>query len=137
MNADQYAENAHCSDLIARLEKAEAGSRELDAEIATAVLGWKWIAVEQVWELPAGSSWPQSRSRWGVTAYTTSLDAIVALIGEKLPGMDWTVSSTGEVYLVGPNIVNDWFEANGAKTPALALCSSLLRALQAKEGEHG
>lgn len=117
------------SDLVARLEAAEAGSRELDAEIATEVLGWKWIEASHVWELPAGSSWSASRSRWGVPAYTSSLDAITALIGEKLPGWSWSVGSDGQAAVSSPPKGHYVAFGTVANTPALALCAALLRAL--------
>lgn len=60
-------------DLIKRLQEAETGSRGLDAEI--------WYALIEKW---GGHPDRDMIGRW--PAYTTSLDAIVDLIGAKLPG---------------------------------------------------
>lgn len=77
------------TDLIARLEAAEAGSRELDGEIA-ALLGlnppWAPHHSKTQKELFKDGG-PGLRARtWLAPHLTTSLDAITALIGEKLPG---------------------------------------------------
>jgi len=99
--------------LIKRLREAEAGSRELD------------IAVMR----EAGLS--MSMIGLTVPGYTTSLDAIVALIGEKLPGCEWEVGydSAAQRYSAATNPIW-WFDA---PTPALSLCVALLEALQSQE----
>jgi len=104
------------TDLITRLEQAEAGSLELDLALIVAVYG-------------IASTYP-------VPAYTTSLDAIVALIGEKLPG--WMKGYQDDpkgarAYLSDPD--SGRATSSLAKTPATAFCIALLRAI--KEGEHG
>lgn len=116
------------SDLITRLEQAEAGSFDLDMAVADAAK-----ATDRSW-----SSWP----------YTTSLDAIVALLGEKLPGWNVTIRIPSNpkhrhVCEIGapdnPDaiITDPWpfrTSAGGSNAP-LACAAALLRAI--KEGEHG
>ena len=125
MNADQYAENAHCSDLIARLEKAEAGSRLLDEEMLEAM--FDDTSPNIVASIPP---------------YTASLDAITALIGDMF-GAAWRVQRIGMSNSETPPAwatvgATGAGEQAWANTPPLALCAALLRALQAKEGGgHG
>lgn len=103
-------------DLIERLEAATVGSRELDAAI------WRWTSGWQGVDHPP--------------AYTTSLDAALALAGRVLAGVCWSVGqnahhkhwtaygmlmrSCGEVETI--SLVN-------AATPPLALCIAILRAI--------
>lgn len=108
------------SSLIARLEKAEGPSHELDRLIASVVLG---------------------RSI-GVSKWTASLDAAVSLAERVLP--NWHA----DIDLLSPPPMSDkfgarLFDANGswqnvaaeAITPALALVLATLRALQSQTGE--
>lgn len=63
------------TNLIERLEAAEVGSRELDVLMARAVGG---TVIDGKFETVAS---------WGnVAAVTTSVDAALALVAEKLPG---------------------------------------------------
>ena len=121
------------ADLIERLEKAESGSRGLDAEI--------WYALIEKW---GGHPDRDMIGRW--PAYTTSLDVIVALIGEKLPG--WTFANLqqaddktwfcelreGHLTSYGAVAMSGLRLGSRPATPAIACCSALLRALS-KEGE--
>lgn len=122
------------SPLIEKLKAAEAGSRELDAEIAKA-LGQPHGMREEVDV--------ESRTiiEWDCTGrYTTSLDAIVALVEEKLPGHHWSVSRQCEYpALAGRDhrfaaFVGNYGTPKRAEgpTPALALCIALLRAMEAR-----
>lgn len=138
MNADQYAENAHCSDLIARLEKAEAGSRELDAKISDHFKWWPegftridFHGRDRRWRKCAGID-----ERIDCPAFTTSIDAITALIGEKLPGCEYAGGTRGQSWARLRPVAAKSCSAR-AQTLTLALCAALLRALQAKESEHG
>jgi len=118
------------ADLIARLEAAERGSRELDGEIAT-LIGWKEILAE-CWEAPdeACSLWHHPPT------FTTSIDAIAALTAEKLPG--WSVSSAlsqsharANVWRMSPISRGSFPPKHAtAKTEPLARCIALLRALE-------
>lgn len=111
-------------DLIKRLQEAEAGSRELD------------IAVMR----EAGLS--MSMIGLTVPSYTTSLDAIVALIGEKIGGGYRIDHSDGPD---GRADVWIWFPGNSsggvhgeAWTAPAAACVALLSAIRQQEGgEHG
>lgn len=119
--------------LISMLEKAEAGSRELDAEIGIAA-GFAERRKGNVYKLSeAGSTlelyWP--------APFSTSLDAAVALVELLLPGQEWSVGSNQ------PDIGEPWARIRtaplrsleeSAATPALALCLALLKALEARDG---
>ena len=88
------------ADLIARLEAAERGSRELDGEIFEAVIGPLFpngtdhfgnhqYAV--LFGFKPYAIWDGAHGPRSIPHFTTSLDAIAALTAEKLPG--WFVSS--------------------------------------------
>lgn len=117
------------ADLVERLEKAEVGSREMDLAI--------WADHVAVPRAPRPAS-------LNVTppAYTTSLDAIVGLIGEKLPGWTWDAGDRfygSDWDLAWARVYPHRHQGAGtgnvtAKTPPLALCRALLRAL--KDSAH-
>lgn len=129
------------AQLIGRLKAASEGSRPLD-----------WLIAEEIgdeaFRLKA-AAWPPfapgSKIDKGIPAFTTSLDAIVALIERKLPG--WTVARLGqnddktwhaelrEGYLTSYDRVATSSYRPGSRpaTPALALCIAFLRALQAQQ----
>lgn len=142
--------------LIERLEKAEAGSRVIDADMALAIdpkfAGWiKHPNLKD--DSPAwmqGELWPSREEfdDWLIRdgkpcsdyapLYTTSLDAILALIGEKVGG-GYRVDASG-------GSVDAWIWRKGtsrggiygeAWTAPLALCIALLRALKEKETGNG
>ena len=89
-------------DLIARLEAAKEGSRELDIAIFRAI-----------------TDKPRIRP-----PFSTSLDAALTLVPERCP---WAVESAGVVELGTVNGPVEGFAA----TPALALCIACLRARMA------
>ncbi len=114
------------SSLIARLEKAEGPSAELDAEIAIA-LG----------VIPGRDWWSMDYIKSGILGrYTSSIDAAVSLAERVLPGFGISID-THPVY-------GDWWDAsifnrmpmtisNARKqTGPLALCLATLRALDQK-----
>lgn len=121
--------------LIGRLEAASEGSRPLD-----------WLIAEELgdeaFRLKA-AAWPPfapgSKIDKGIPAYTTSIDAIVALIERKLPGWSWGVQSyhgdkDGPLGMLIYSNGVDYAEASGSRpTPALALSLALCRALQAQQ----
>ena len=144
------------TDLIARLEAAEGGSFELDVEILV-LLGWTYsrrLSPHGYWEPPA---WWVATGNDPLPYPTTSLDAIVALIEEKLPGwttdvhtadaspctypVHWRVESvrfddcTAGIYYQHPKMEERELGEGCGKTPVLALCIALLRAI--KEGADG
>ena len=116
---------AHLSDLIAKLEAASEGSRELDALV--------WVAA-------TGSTFSHLAENAHLDRVTTSLDAIVALIERKLPGRAWMLSSPDKLLshpLCQGEVAEGEFSFETTKgcapTPALALCIAFLRALQAQQ----
>lgn len=147
------------ADLIARLESAGAGSRELSTEVFRALEPWS--NPERFYCACTGACLPDSPYYLGGCSakprLTTSLDAIVEVIGEKLPGwttdvhmadaspctypVHWRVESvrfddcTAGIYYQHPKIEERELGEGCGKTPALALCAALLRAIQ--EGADG
>ena len=128
--------------LIARVEAAEAGGRELDAEIGFAIDGWKTNLCPTVDEL----KYLVENNGLRIPPYTSDLNAALKLVEAKLPGWDWQVSSFGKrgsakvYHLAGENFANDGDDEDFAvtsdgATPALAICAALLRAL-ADRGER-
>lgn len=136
---------ADLSALIARLEAAEAGSRELDAEIwlrfnrpeytggvkALEMRGWHDGRGHLILETDDGE---EVADELYIGSATTSLDAALALAERVYPGFGWgCVQGSGE--RCAANVTPDGW-ASGvsgiASTPALALCIATLRA---KQGE--
>ena len=130
------------TSLIEKLEGAEAGSRELDLDVAQALNMKLWgrrhpsnNSHQWMTEM-AGSSVPVPR-------FTTSLDAALALAERVLPGWYWRAGRTplgqwhhgrytyGWAHLSRTDASNcdRGDEATGwAATPALALCAAILLA---------
>jgi len=123
-------------ELIAAVEAATEGSRELDARI------WHTIPRE-----PPDCSAIMARVFALILAgeddaecphYTTSLDAALTLVLEQF---DWSIlhlrngnrGAEAVVFTIGMDI--DHIEVEGA-TPALALCAAALRARKAMEGQE-
>ena len=125
--------------LIASLREAGEGSRELDRKIYRA-LGHT-LEDRGYWSRTIGGDrvWTE---RWTLIPYdlpkplTSSLDAILGLIREKLPRAHWGVGTAGdrsdERYTA-----EMWTSAHAesvivydARTPALALAQALLLALE-------
>ena len=114
------------ADIIARLEKATGADQEIDQLIAVFVSiiknpERKVVAVANC------------------ASYTSSLDAIVGLIGRALPGFYWYVAN-GRGYvrpdeLLGKAAIwtgHDLIAEAEAVTPELAFCLAFARALLAK-----
>lgn len=125
-------------DLIARLEAATEGSRELDWEIAK-YLGWSSYWSSQTFYLPPGEDEGSDKTCLVLPAWSRSIDAALTLVP---PG--WRLHRLGEhVQNRGWDGKEWWWEAcfwrpgprdpfidNGtrAPTPALALCIAALKA---------
>lgn len=114
------------TDLIAKLEAATEGSRELDLDIA------------QLFREPWGYTGGETPRDIKCAPITTSLDAIVRLIERKLPGSGLVMAATtqpwAQVYRTddpGSNL-----DAVAASTLPLALCVALLSALQLQGGSE-
>ncbi|CAM2954927.1 hypothetical protein BDI01nite_22460 [Brevundimonas diminuta] len=131
---------ADLSALIARLEAAEVGSRELDGAICAA-LGEQpeWATKNHAPTQP--QLWTDGKPglharEWLCPRYTTSLDTGLAL-AERLPGWVWNMGNDTRCWA---HLWNDLPTYDGnpsmgrAATPALALCIAILRAKQG-EGE--
>lgn len=128
------------SELIERLERAEAGSRDLDFAIAVAAQPFR-VKVRRDEDIEARyDALPIEGSKSGafyeVPPFTTSLDAALSLMPE---GLAWVVSKQdGNPFAAcGPVDRTGWVawsEDNRAATPAIALCIAALKARQAGEG---
>ncbi|MEN5229028.1 hypothetical protein [Brevundimonas naejangsanensis] len=147
---------ADLSALIARLEAAEVGSRELDAAVTVALqLDARGVTVDDHEYLRAtvrsdecapGTYWRCARSGMSLRTadpVTTSLDAALALADRVLEGWLWTVGTerrgsdifaSADAYDVNGDGDAEWFCQTEATTPSLALCIAILRAKQG-EGE--
>lgn len=124
--------------LIAKLEAATEGSRELDAEI------WRHLGLAPAigdgvwdWKYMGNGAWHQSEmeSTWGRHAaaphYTTSLDAALTLVPDGLGRGCWAFSRDhyGGCHAdVWRNAEFNRKEHGSSKTPALALCIAALKA---------
>lgn len=128
------------ASLIERVEKAEAGSRELDAAVWAAANGYELFEHDGAgWRYRMSPDDIMRHERTGyISPYTTSLDAALALAERVLPNIGaWDV---GHAYDAEPShyarlvLVRDGDpEVFGrAPTPALALVLAVLRA---KAGE--
>lgn len=119
------------NDLIAKLEAATEGSRELDLRISYEINPPRYAITAEPVELDV---W---LAEGGARSYTTSLDAALTLVPE---GWRWTVANPGYdkgVYQGGRALADLHHplssgggpnaKAFGA-TPALALCIAALRA---------
>ena len=109
--------------LLARVEAATGGDREIDAELSRA-FGVQYIP-------NPNNNGPKFVAR----QLTTSLDATVALVRKKRPGGHWRVVGiwgNGYATLYGADSQQD---ANvRAATPELALLAALLRSMIEEEG---
>ena len=102
------------NDLLAKLESAECGSRELDRSIEA----WRCNGALVQWEFPP---------------YTTSLDAALTLVPEGW----WYVIRPDSAILGPPNACDDCDsklkDAFDIATAPLALCIAALKARQAND----
>ncbi len=126
------------TDLLARLESAGEGSRELDAEIAR-VLGHKTVFRFGDWERSATED--GKFCYWeALPSYTTNLQNALVLVPE---GWDvWFVSRQRQISCgkfthepkISAEVMNaeERVERGEASTPALAMCIASLRAIEAR-----
>lgn len=101
-------------DLIAKIEKLDGPDREVDAEIASALLGRKI----------------------GVAKYTASLDVAVALVERVLPGWWWLKPywNIMSVYRHGDGDVESVEYSATHHVNAIALVLATLKAMEAQDG---
>jgi hypothetical protein len=126
------------TDLIKRLEEAEAGSRDLDALICVTTNDrppWARRAPEQLVVNGSCVTLGKDGAGWPSESYTTSLDSALALAERVLPGWGWEISHDDcignyyawvgkDFYLRGPQEHLRGIQ----ETPALALCIAVLKA---------
>ena len=120
-------------DLIARLEAAERGSRELDCDILT-YLGFEPAGTLYGWHWSNGKTFIKPKD----SNVSRSLDAIAALTAEKLPGRGYIITygkiapdePLGAVGIFNDLAGSELVAREEAATPALAFCIALLRALE-------
>lgn len=120
-------------DLIAKIEAVEMGSRELDGEIFKTIIGPLFDATPSPFGISPYAIWGISHGPRPVPSYTTSLDAITALIADKLPGYDYGSERTGPAFFcrmwkIGQEGEPSLFSFASAEP--LARCAALLRALE-------
>lgn len=140
--------------LLERVEKSREPDRELDADLVEgldlhpgrAAIRKPWIDQDgrssPAWYTPNGAYW------WHPPKFTASLDAVLALVEEKMPGANvkllWTGGDWRPGYLatarVGASYSGRDDHENGqpnargeGKTLALAMLAALLRALIAQQ----
>lgn len=130
---------AGLEELLAKCEAATEGSRELDAAIVAVVTGGRVAGGQDVFP---GMYWTRGNSCQSAPPITSSLDAIVRLIEQELPGWMWVREhSDGHTYvrLLGPEYVRHEFmgsrnshsvsPSRGADgNVPLALCAAFIRA---------
>jgi hypothetical protein len=120
------------TDLIARLEAATEGSRELDAYVARAV-GINVTYSNEITPEPCGDD------DCYLPNYTTSIDAALALIERKLPGSYIDLSGPRKYLHIPTPAPNHWRAEIRAQsfgwgaTAPLALVLAILRALSAHD----
>ena len=129
------------SSLIERLEKAEGPDRELDADIAAAVLGgeiqWQTAMTGDALPVRKYPSKDHIRGfgREPVQRYTSSIDAALTFVPE---GSQWTIEAdTAWVRQLSATDVDEFqggFFCRGGTCTAIAICIAALRAQAAIEG---
>lgn len=132
-------------ELIERVEVATEGSRELDALVVCAARGWTFIRKESFGYVYQRSSGGPVRSSGSDEAHVTaSVDAALSLLELVLPG--WTVANIGQddgklwwaELREGFQTSYSRVAISGKRpTPALAVLSATLRAIQATRSEEG
>lgn len=124
-------------DLIERLEKATGPSFVLDAEIWCAVNGYefdRWDGAGCLYRDHNAPKWERGIKHADaslVRPYTASIDTVVSLTERCLPNWYWSLNVDG-MAVISQRGSHDIFSCNGRKSPAIALCIALLRALDAQ-----
>ena len=135
-------------ELIAGLEAATEGSRELDLALFRELGAplpdiFGSLKLDLTWQADGTATMPvgDMQVRYTPPAYTTSLDAIVALIERELPECVWRVGFDPDYGTMLGSIVGAApICASGLARhddPKLALCIALLRALSREAGHGG
>lgn len=126
--------------LSRHVSEADGPDRYLDAEVMLFVrpeLAKKPYAQNRI------GNWLRMDGRSEIVPapqYTASLDAVAALIAEKLPGFKWSLHKSGSPYIAGVTKeapVRTMPHMGVAKTPALALLSATLLAIHERNKSDG
>jgi len=112
--------------LIERVEKATGPSFELDVRIGCWRINFPVPTGEHV-------HWGMLCQSVGAQPVTSSLDAALALVEEKLPGWTWTRAIDGQIALWRPAVASPEARQPKLATEALTLIGALLRALQSQQ----
>lgn len=123
------------TELIARLEAAEVGARELDAMI------WDIEDDRPRWsvgdDFPIYKQAPEDNVAFeGPPSYTTSIDSALALASRVITNLgpiDLTIMGSAEVSIHSNDPCDNPLASAFGKSPALAICIAILRALDAQE----
>lgn len=131
-------------ELSRRVSEAEGPSRELDAAVFEAVIGKIAMGDPDQWQIGPYAIWGAAHGPRPIPRYTASLDAVAALIAEKLPmTWAWTLGKNLHHQTWGASVNN--LDADGApysvswggnnQSPALALLAAALLAIH-ERGDH-
>lgn len=139
-------------DLIARLESAEKGSRELDRKIGIGGLGDRELGMDNSIRViarggireqgrwPVDGSWELAGRIFSIPHYTTSIDAALTLVPDGMLWQVGTVEGEAEVWWEGEpsyytnKAVGESYAADGDTfNAALALCIAALKARLAND----
>lgn len=120
--------NAH-TDIVSRLEAATGPDRQIDVLVAMLFNPNSGLTYEDY-----GDGTFSFSSDAEVPAYTASLDASLALVGEKLPGWTWRAGNlmgSGGPQMQAFCILGASKTEHYGATPALAVLLAIFRALKA------
>jgi len=113
------------TDLIKKLEAADAGSVDLDRDVLLVACPNVWSRHSEHADKLVLSDWEPPMSVWPDP--TQSVDAALALVAEKLPELtDWKLKP--DYAWISWSLYSE--ASAKAKTPTIALCIALLKALE-------
>ncbi len=121
--------------ILARLEAATGPDRELDAEIAIALLdapklaSGKKVRRTDLRASKEGYVHHKADLCYSANHYTASIDAAVALIERVLPGAEWSAARNSNGEYFGWIVSDGMPHCDDHETPALVLCTALVKAL--------
>lgn len=138
MRGSFVASASYLPELIERLESGNGADRELDFAVGLASGVWKLDEPCEDGTRLVTYMHPVYKTVWHgaigacIPSLTTSLDAVVSLIEQKLPGgTNWNMhSTTGSGGATSAHLMQ---QSGYAWTPARALLAACLRALSALE----
>jgi hypothetical protein len=122
-------------ELLKALVGAKKGDRDIDAQIALHIDGWKskTIGGRTAWRKNANGRYDFNLSP---IAYTASADAVLALLLRRLPDWNWRLEGGGEEpFLAVISKATDLYTHTHKTSPALTLLGAMLAVLIAEETE--